>query len=150
MKHGITRRRFAGKSGHYAINANPLAEMNITPLIDVMLVLLVMMILVMPVATHKIPIDLPGTGGGAMTPQVQTLRLSENGVTFWNDAAISDDALFEKLKLSAAADDELKMQTEPGARYENFAKLIARVKRAGITKLGFVGNANFAGWDAAR
>ena len=147
MKAGITRRRHANKSGHYEIRAKPLAEMNITPLIDVMLVLLVMMILVMPVATHNVPVDLPTIGPGNAKPQIQTLLLAENGATYWNGEIISAGALAERLKVSAVVKDELKMQTEPRARYENFSKLIVQVKRAGITRLGFVGNREFSMWD---
>jgi len=82
MKRGIIFRRFANAPGQYEITSRPLAEMNITPLIDVMLVLLVMMILIMPVATHTVPVDLPTNGGITAEPQIQTLLLAENGATW--------------------------------------------------------------------
>jgi biopolymer transport protein ExbD len=123
----------------------PISAMNITPLIDVMLVLLVMLIITVPMTMHQIDVDLPVAGTPMdREPIVQRLTLSSDGVTYWNGSAIDDVKLTSELQTAAATGDELKFQTESNARYERFNTLIAMVKRAGVKKIGFVGNGAFA------
>ncbi len=127
----------------------PIAAMNITPLIDVMLVLLVMLIITLPVTLHKVAIDLPTVSqpDTGKEPVVQRLVLSNDGVTRLNGAVMGDAQLSEKLKIAALAGDELQFKTEANARYERFDQLIVLVKRSGITRIGFVGNTAFAKYD---
>jgi len=103
----------------------PISELNTTPLIDVMLVLLVMMILTVPIMNHKVPLDLPqGTGSGH--PAVHRLALAA---------------------LRADRDQQLHLSAEATTPYDAFDRTLALVKRAGITKLGLVGNERFAAFD---
>jgi biopolymer transport protein ExbD len=123
--------------------------MNITPLIDVMLVLLVMLIITLPMTLHQVPVDLPAGPAPVISkkPVTQRLALSNSGITTWNGVALSDDALAEKLRAAAIAQDDVQFQTEANARYERFDQLIALVKRNGVIKIGFVGNSGFAKYD---
>jgi biopolymer transport protein ExbD len=129
------------------IHDAPISALNITPLIDVMLVLLVMLIIALPATMHEVKVDLPPPGGTKSDPVMQKLVLRNDGITFWNGEAIGEVALGEKLRATAKADDELQFQTDANARYERFNQLIALVKRSGVEKVGFVGNSQFAKWE---
>jgi biopolymer transport protein ExbD len=122
----------------------PIANMNMTPLIDVLLVLLVMLILTVPIALHKVDVDLPQPGVSTREAVKQQLTLSADGLAYWNGRAVTNAQLIEELKVAAANKDDLQFQTEANARYERFDQLIAEVKRAGITQIAFVGNNSFA------
>ncbi len=117
------------------------STINVTPFIDVMLVLLIVMILSVPIATHKVPIDLP-VGGEASDPEVpHRLSIDRAGALAWDGRAVSDAALpglLATIRREPAA--VLHMQTDPEARYERFDSILAVVKRAGINRLGFIGN----------
>lgn len=125
---------------------SPISAMNITPLIDVMLVLLVMLILCLPLATHQIEVPLPTAGpvDPKHKPVIQKLVLSDDGVARWNGLVVSDEVLDARLRATASAGDQLQLQTQGNARYERFDSVIAMIRQAGITKLGFVGNEQFA------
>jgi biopolymer transport protein ExbD len=122
----------------------PIAAMNITPLIDVMLVLLVMLIITVPMAVHNVDVDLPVVGVKTRESVTQKLALSDDGMAYWNGRAVTKQQLTEELKVAAANKDDLQFQTAANARYERFDQLIAEVKRAGISQIGFVGNNAFA------
>lgn len=119
----------------------PFSAINVTPFIDVMLVLLIVMILSIPMNTHKVPIDLP-QGGDRVDPQPpHRLGIDRAGALSWDGAPIADaalPALLAGVQRDPAA--TLHMQTDPEARYERFDSVLAVVKRAGIERLGFVGN----------
>lgn len=127
---------------------SPISAMNITPLIDVMLVLIVMLILCLPMAMHQVTVDLPSgpTPVVDREPVAQKLVLDNQGVAYWNGTPLDDAALSRELRIAAVAGDDLQFQTEANARYERFNHLIGLVKQAGVTKLGFVGNSQFAKW----
>lgn len=129
----------------------PLSAINITPMIDVMLVLIVMMILTIPVMSHKVPIDLPGPGErGPIADQPHRLAIAASGALSWDGRTIADadlPALLEGVTRDPAA--VLHMQTDPAARYERFDTVLATVKRANVTRLGFVGDAAHADWDGS-
>ncbi|AXJ95855.1 MULTISPECIES: biopolymer transporter ExbD [unclassified Sphingomonas] len=127
----------------------PIATLNITPLIDVLLVLLVMMILTLPTVLHKVPIELPQDAPDAYVPRnVHRLELTRAGGVTLDGAAVADAALPAlPARLAAAKADPdalLVMRTDPEARYERFDQTLAVVKRAGITRLGFAGNGPLA------
>lgn len=128
-------------------NEGPISALNITPLIDVMLVLLVMLIIALPAAMHEVEVDLPTGPGTKGDPIVEKLVLRNDGQAFWNGEAMADVDLAAKLTATAKAGNELQFQTDANARYERFNQLIAVVKRSGVEKVGFVGNSQFAKWD---
>jgi biopolymer transport protein ExbD len=120
----------------------PFSAINVTPFIDVMLVLLIVMILSIPVATHKLPIDLPGDP--KQTTEIERphqLAIDRGGALFWDGRRIADaelPGLLGAMQQDSAA--VLHMNTDPEARYERFDSVLAVVKRAGVERLGFVGN----------
>ena len=118
----------------------PISGINVTPFIDVMLVLLIVMILSIPVMTHKVPIDLPN-GGSPSSEVPHKLAIDRGGALYWDGKPIGDAALPGALAvLRADPQGVLHMQTDPEARYERFDSVLAMVKRARIERLGFVGN----------
>ncbi|BCA58694.1 hypothetical protein HMP06_1463 [Sphingomonas sp. HMP6] len=121
-----------------------------TPLIDVLLVLIVMMILTVPIMTHKVPIDLPQAGPTNPGPHtVHRLDLAADGRLAWDGVAIADGALPARLAaLKNEVDADLHIAANADARYERFDQTLATIKLAGITRLGFVGNERFARFDA--
>ncbi|NML04938.1 biopolymer transporter ExbD [Sphingomonas sp. G-3-2-10] len=127
----------------------PMVEMNTTPLIDVMLVLLIMMIITIPIQSHAVKIDLPQTPKDAVKPPVDPEKnkifIDEAGRVFWNSVPVDDTLLRQYLDATKAqpVEPELHFQPAPTARYEVVDHVLAIVKRANITKLGFVGNEQY-------
>jgi biopolymer transport protein ExbD len=125
----------------------PIATLNTTPLIDVMLVLLIMFIITVPVMTHSVKIDLPsGPVTDTTEPEVHQLGLDQAGRLSWDGAAIAETALPGRLAAFRAArpDGILHFRTDGRTRYEDFDRVLATVKRARIERLGFLGNEAFA------
>jgi biopolymer transport protein ExbD len=125
----------------------PISELNTTPLIDVMLVLLIMFIVTIPIATHGVEIDLPTRPDvPAPEPQVHRLVLDRAGGLTLDGAPIAGAAIRTRLEGIKRANPLaiLHFQTEGAARYEDFDRVLAEVKKAGVERLGFVGNHDFA------
>ena len=129
------------------VDSQPIAQINITPLIDVLLVLLIMMILTLPIATHKVAVDLPSGPGKAVSPdKMHRLEIAASGALSLDGAAIAESALPDQLVATMADKDAtLTIRADAAARYETFDRVLATVKRAGVTRLGFVGNDQFEG-----
>ncbi|MFL6858596.1 MAG: ExbD/TolR family protein [Allosphingosinicella sp.] len=141
-------RRIAVRGTFANIGDAPIATLNTTPLIDVMLVLLIMFIVTVPLATHSVKINLPvGTPpASADQPARHRLALDAAGRLSWDGAALAEAALPEKLDgLMATHSDDgvLELQAEAGTRYEAFDRVLATVKKHGVERLGFVGNERF-------
>jgi biopolymer transport protein ExbD len=136
------RRRIA----YAAVAEQPISSINIVPLIDVLLVLLIMFIITIPIMTHSVKIDLPSIGPRAPEPESHQLALDPAGRLSWDGAPIAEAALPARLAAfrAAAPDGTLHFRAEPETRYEDFDRVLADVKRAGIARLGFVGNDRFA------
>ena len=128
-----------------ATDAEPGPVMNTTPLIDLMLVLLVMFIVSIPIATHKVPLDV-GPGLPTVPAPSHRIDVDPAGRLFWDGRPISDAQLPSILARHAAdpSDPELHIAAAAETRYERVDQLLAAILRAGITRTGFVGNDRFA------
>ena len=124
----------------------PMMDINTTPLIDVMLVLLIMFIITIPVQSHAVKIDLPVNDPNATPPPVDPIKnkivVMPNGAVLWNGGAVDLPTLQEYLELSTQMQPmpELHLQPHPEARYELVDEVLAVTKRANVTAMGFVGN----------
>ncbi|HEX9946752.1 MAG TPA: biopolymer transporter ExbD [Allosphingosinicella sp.] len=139
----MERRRIA----YATVSEEPFSTVNTTPLIDVMLVLLIMFIITIPVMTHSVKIDLPGPDvKGTEKPETHQLALDSASRLSWNGVAITEADLPARLAAFRAAPQEstLHFRAEAETRYEDFDRILADVKRAGVRHLGFVGNERFA------
>ncbi|MEZ0244184.1 MAG: ExbD/TolR family protein [Sphingomonas sp.] len=117
------------------------SAMNVTPFIDVMLVLLVMLIITIPMQSHIVKIDLPGPSKPIANPELpHKLSIDAAGTLWWDGVQVDDRAAMEMLEAAALQDVDLQVETDPATRYERFDQVLSIVKRAGITRLGFVGN----------
>lgn len=123
--------------------AEPIGGINTTPLIDVLLVLLVMFIITIPIQLHEIPVPLPQPGPVAADRQVpHLLAIARNGSVTLDGLAMAGEPLNRALaELRDDPRSALQIQTDPQARYDDFAKTLAVVRQTGISRLGFVGNA---------
>jgi biopolymer transport protein ExbD len=129
-------------------DGEPMMEMNTTPLIDVMLVLLIMFIITIPIQSHAVKVDLPqpsNTPQNVVEPQKNKIYIDAQGQLFWNSAPIDDLTLRQYLDASLQLDPEpeLHFQPDPQARYDVVDRVLAVIKRANVNKLGFVGNEQY-------
>lgn len=119
-----------------------LSEINVTPLVDVMLVLLVVFIVTAPLLTNSIPINLPKTDSVAPVEQRDPLVVSidDKGQLFINKDQIQPDLLEIKLKEAKGADDNLRvqLQADTGVNYGEVARAMASIEKAGINKLSVI------------
>ncbi|MCP5384139.1 MAG: biopolymer transporter ExbD [Sphingomonadaceae bacterium] len=131
-------------------DGEPMMEMNTTPLIDVMLVLLIMFIITIPVATHAVNIDLPVPDNSPPPPdQIDPIQnkivLTQADEILWNGAAINQNELVRNLNLTKdmKPEPELQFEPEPQASYDLSVKVLQVIKGSGVTKFGFVGNEKY-------
>ena len=117
-------------------------EINMTPLVDVMLVLLIIFIITVPVMKHSVNVDLPQASNQPEDIKPETVRLSvdASGQYHWNEALLSDDELTPRLQAEAAKEPqpELHIRGDKAVRYERVAQAMAAAQRAGVRKIGFV------------
>ena len=127
----------------------PMMEMNMTPLIDVLLVLLIMFIITIPIQTHAVKVDLPVNDPNQqqppVDPQKNKITIDPAGLIAWNNVPVNEVTLRQYLDTSATItpEPELQFQPDPKARYETVDQTLAVIKRSNITKLGFVGNEQY-------
>ena len=127
----------------------PMMEMNMTPLIDVLLVLLIMFIITIPIQTHAVKVDLPVNSKNQpqnpVDPQKNKITIDPAGVVAWNGSPVDEVTLRQYLDQSAGMtpEPELHFQPDPQARYEVVDRTLAVIKRSAITKLGFIGNEQY-------
>ncbi|HEX8126473.1 MAG TPA: biopolymer transporter ExbD [Allosphingosinicella sp.] len=129
-----------------AASEQPFSAINTTPIIDVMLVLLIMFIITLPLTTHAVKIDLPvGPVKIQKEPTVHRLDLDSASRLSWDGAPIAEAELPARLAAFRAEsrDNVLHYRADPQTRYEDFDRVLANVKRAGIDRVGFVGNERF-------
>ena len=117
-------------------------EINMTPLVDVMLVLLIIFIITVPVMKHAVNIDLPRATNQPQDTNPETVRLTVDaqGVYFWNEQRIEDAALPDLLKADAAKNPQpdLDIRGDKAVRYERVAEAMAAAQQAGLKRIGFI------------
>ena len=117
-------------------------EINMTPLVDVMLVLLIIFIITVPVMKHAVNVDLPRAVNQPelITPETVRLSVAAEGDYFWNGAPIDDSELTSRLQAEAAKEPqpELHINGDKAVRYERVAQAMAAAQRAGVRKIGFI------------
>ena len=134
-------------------DGSPMMEMNTTPLIDVMLVLLIMFIITIPVATHAVNIDLPQPtnipNNVTIDPIKNKLVLTATNQILWNGAPVNSGQLVSIIQATKGIDPEPELQFQPEeyASYEIANQLMKIITDAKVTKFGFVGNENFATFE---
>ncbi|WP_067733021.1 ExbD/TolR family protein [Novosphingobium naphthalenivorans] len=128
-----------------AISQDPIAAINTTPLIDVMLVLLIMFVITIPAATNSVDIDLPGKS--AVPPVIpdtikNKITLTGQGTILWNGTPVTSPQLSALLRQTARMPVEPELQFEPAAdaAYDRTLNVVDTIKTSGVTRFGFVGN----------
>ena len=127
----------------------PMMEMNMTPLIDVLLVLLIMFIITIPIQTHAVKVDLPVNSKNQpqnpVDPQKNKISIDAAGTVAWNGSPVDEVTLRQYLDQSAGMtpEPELHFQPDPQSKYEVVDRTLAVIKRSAITKLGFIGNEQY-------
>ncbi|MFT3977587.1 MAG: biopolymer transporter ExbD [Sphingomonas bacterium] len=130
-------------------DGEPMMEMNTTPLIDVMLVLLIMFIITIPIQTHAVKVDLPQTNQPNTPPPVEPdkniVAIDVNGTVTWNGNPVDMVTLRQYLDVAAGMtpEPELHFQPDRQARYDTVDRTLAVIKRSKVTKLGFIGNEQY-------
>jgi len=135
-------------SGGSAADPEPMMEMNMTPLIDVMLVLIIMLIITIPIQNHAVNLNMP-TGAPPpqlVPPEVITIDVDFDGTVLWNGAVVPDGNQLEaKLQGVAAMPTQAEVHLRPNklVPYKSVAAVMASAQRLGVTKMGMVGNEQF-------
>ncbi len=124
-----------------------MSDINVTPLVDVLLVLLIIFMVTMPTQTYPIKLDLPQASNNPPPPPKKApikLRIDANGVVYWNDTPVEMKALEAQMKDTVAEDPTdtplLQIETANETPYDAFAKVLAAAKNAEMEKIGFVQN----------
>ena len=123
---------------------SPMADINVTPMVDVMLVLLVIFIITAPLFTHAVKLELPTAASAPAPdkPESITLSINAEGKLFWNNAAVSFDELGTRFATAAQKkpQPELQLRADKSTRYEVIAQVMSAAQTNGMTKIGFVTN----------
>ena len=130
-------------------SGEPMMDINTTPLIDVMLVLLIMFIITIPPQTHAVKLDLPQDSSNNPPPPIDPIKnkivLTPENVILWNGTPINQGELVANLQtsLTYSVEPELQFEPEAMASYDLSAKVLNIIKASGVTKFGFVGNEKY-------
>jgi biopolymer transport protein ExbD len=119
-----------------------MSDINVTPMVDVMLVLLVIFIITAPMFTHAVKLELPQASSQAspMEPDTVTIAIDAAGSVYWNKEKVDGAALEARLAAAAALDPqpELQLHGDKATRYEYVAQVMAAAQAQGLTRIGFV------------
>jgi len=125
----------------------PMMDINMTPLIDVMLVLLIMFIITIPVMTHAVKLDMPRASNAPsqVQPVVINLEIDFDGTVLWNGTPVDIESLEGYFRREAAIEPQPELHIRPSkrAKYDVVARVLASAQRNGMRKIGFVGNEQF-------
>ncbi|MBK6358927.1 MAG: biopolymer transporter ExbD [Comamonadaceae bacterium] len=117
-------------------------EINMTPFVDVMLVLLIIFIITVPVMKHAVNVDLPRASSQREDAKPETVRLAvqADGTYYWNESKVTDEALPGLLRTEAAKNPQpdLHIRGDKAVRYERVAQALAAAQQAGLRKIGFI------------
>jgi biopolymer transport protein ExbD len=135
-------------SGDSEKEAEPMMEINTTPLIDVMLVLIIMLIITIPIQTHAVKLNMPvnqNTPKPPVEPEVVKIDIDFDGTILWNAEPVNREQLEERLRAAVAKPDQPEVHVRPNklAPYKYVALVMASAQRLGATKMGIVGNEQF-------
>jgi biopolymer transport protein ExbD len=127
--------------------ARPMMDINTTPLIDVMLVLLIMFIITIPLQSHKVQVDIPHAPPAHIEAVKNEVSIDRAGIVRWNGSPVSLTILRQYLDQTQAMPTIPELHVHPGAdaRYEVVDQVLAVAKRAHVSKMGFVDNDRYAG-----
>jgi biopolymer transport protein ExbD len=129
-------------SGLDSSSDDVMSDINMVPLIDVMMVLLIIFIITVPVLTHTVKLDLPRADNTpqVVKPEAINLSIGTDGGVFWNKDKLDEAQLFERLQAAAKSEPqpEIFIRGDRKVEYEYVAKTMAAVQRSGLLKLGFV------------
>jgi biopolymer transport protein ExbD len=122
--------------------AQPMSEINVTPMVDVMLVLLVIFIISAPLFTHAIRMDLPAADVAPAPQRTETVivAIDGEGRIHWNDTPVTPQELAARFSLAAKTNPqpELQLRADKATRYEVIAQVMAAAQNNGLTQIGFV------------
>ncbi len=133
-------------------SSEPMMDINTTPLIDVMLVLLIMFIITIPIQSHAVKLDLPQDQPNQPPPPIEPVKnrivVMPGGAVLWNGSPVNLTTLRQYLEITTTMRPvpELHLQPHPEARYELVDEVLAVTKRANVTAMGFVGNEAYTRW----
>ena len=129
--------------------ADVMVDINTTPLVDVLLVLLVMLIITIPIQLHSVSLEMPGNNAPPpdKEPQIVQVEVTRSGTFVWNGQALADRAELEARLQAAAAQPEqpeIHLRPDRAAKYEQVAAVLASAQRQGLVRIGIVGSEQFA------
>src|SRR5881394_3283961 len=127
---------------------NVMVDINTTPLIDVMLVLLIMLIITIPIQTHAVKLNMPVGKPPTQTvqPQVVTIDIDFDGTIIWNGETLAGRPELEsRMRAASAMQDQTEIHLRPNklVKYRNVAMVMASAQRLGLTKVGIIGHEQF-------
>ncbi len=120
----------------------PMSEINIIPLVDVMLVLLVIFIITAPVLSHAVKVELPHASSEMLEedPKQITVAITADGLLYWNDQPVLEAELADRLQQAAQENPEveLRLRADKATPYDPIARVMAEAHRQGVVRIGFV------------
>lgn len=128
---------------------HPIAEINTTPLIDVLMVLVIMFIITVPILTHTLEVPLPNGKGAFAIQDTNIVSIDRQDRLFWNGHQLDRQGLLNQLAASAgqAIQPVIRFEPAPDASYDTSARTIALIKDSGIDSFAFVGNEKYRSFD---